>query len=196
MKKLLLLIVFSNCLLAEGFGERFAQAAMVRTTMSITYDGSYHRLKYPGGDVPENIGVCTDLIIRSYRKFGIDLQVLVHEDMKRNFSKYPARWGLSKPDKNIDHRRVPNLRRLFERKGAEIPLSDKLENYKTGDLVTWNVMGRPHIGIVSDYKTEDGKRPLFIHNIGRGPELMDFFDAFERTGHYRFHPATQDIRGD
>jgi len=171
------------------FGERVAKAAFARTSLDIRYDGSYHRLSYPGGDVPANIGVCTDVVIRTYRALGFDLQVLVHEDMTANFSTYPAIWQNTKPDKNIDHRRVPNLQTFFTRKGVQIPVSQNGYDYLPGDLVTWN-LGKNllHIGIVSTRHSADGKRPLIIHNIGSGPELDDALFSFTITGHYRYHP--------
>jgi uncharacterized protein len=173
-----------------GFGELLAEAAFSRTKLTIRYDGSYHRLSYPGGDVPADIGVCTDVVIRTYRTLGFDLQVLVHEDMMAHFSEYPTIWQNTKPDHNIDHRRVPNLQSFFARKGQEMPVSQRSVDYLPGDLVTWMV-GRnlPHIGIVSNQQSADGKRYLIIHNIGSGPKLEDCLFDFKITGHYRYHPA-------
>jgi uncharacterized protein YijF (DUF1287 family) len=163
------------------------RAALERTRQQVTYDGSYRAIGYPGGDVPANVGVCTDLVIRSYRKAGIDLQVRIHEDMARDFGAYPKRWGLHRPDRNIDHRRVPNLRRFLERSGAALPISALGAAYKPGDLVTWRLPGNlPHIGIVTEHLSPDGSRPLIVHNIGRGPDLEDMLFAYEITGHYRY----------
>jgi uncharacterized protein YijF (DUF1287 family) len=140
------------------------------------------------GDVPNDRGVCTDLVIRAYRAVGVDLQVLVHEDMKREFSAYPQMWGLRGPDKNIDHRRVPNLQKFFERAGAKLAVTKRSEDYKPGNLVTWMLPGNlPHIGIVSDRKTAEG-RPRILHNIGAGPVEDDILLAYPITGHYRFLP--------
>ena len=162
-------------------------AAMARRQIGVTvkYDPSYEKLSYPGGDVPMERGVCTDVVIRALRLKGIDLQKLVHEDMKRNFSAYPKRWGLKRPDKNIDHRRVPNLQTFFKRRGWSLPVTQKAADYKPGDLVTCTVGGNlPHIMIVSDRKSEDGT-PLIIHNIGGGTEEEDCLFMFPLDGHYR-----------
>ena len=146
-------------------------------------------LDYPGGDVAPNRGVCTDLIVRAYRAVGIDLQVLVHEDMQDNFDAYPNNWGLSRPDPNIDHRRVPNLRVFFARHGEAAAPSEHGLDYRPGELVTWKLGGRiPHIGIVTDELSADGERPLIVHNIGAGPNLEDMLFDHEVTGRYRFEP--------
>ena len=163
-------------------------AAMERLSHEVTYDGAYQRLDYPGGDVPDNIGVCTDLIVRAYRGVGIDLQQLVHEDMLSNFDAYPQLWGLSRPDSNIDHRRVPNLQAFFERHGEALEPSSDADNYQPGDVVTWMLPGNlPHIGIVNDEMSSDGLRPLVIHNIGDGPKMDDRLFEFPITGHYRYN---------
>lgn len=162
-------------------------AAVDRTKHTVRYDGAYRSIPYPNGDVPADVGVCTDVLIRSYRTIGIDLQRLVHEDMRAAFDEYPRDWGLSRPDTNIDHRRVPNLRRFFERHGASLPVSDNPEDYRPGDIVSWMLPNnRPHIGIVSNAMSEDGKRPLVVHNIGLGPKQDDMLFAFKITGHYRY----------
>ena len=171
---------------ATAFGDALAEAAMDRLTHRVRYDGSYRRMAYPGGDVPDEVGVCTDLVVRSYRALGIDLQQLVHEDMTVAFSAYPDRWGLSAPDPNIDHRRVPNLEVFFSRHGELLPVTDDPETYRPGDLVTWNLGPLPHIGIVSPIRTRDGRRPLVVHNIGRGPELEDMLFDYPIVGHFRF----------
>jgi uncharacterized protein YijF (DUF1287 family) len=170
--------------------ERTAQlvaAAIARTREPEVYDGSYQRIPYPMGDVAEDRGVCTDLVIRSYRALGVDLQQLVHEDMAREFAAYPQYWGLPGPDPNIDHRRVPNLETYFRRAGAALPISQDPAAYRAGDLVSWRLPGNlPHIGIVTDQRTPDGKRPIVAHNIGNGPELEDMLFAFPITGHFRY----------
>lgn len=172
----------------DNFSRRLVDAALARTMASVTYDGSYRKIGYPGGDVPDNIGVCTDVIIRCYRKLGIDLQKDVHEDMKKNFSLYPRNWGLKRPDTNIDHRRVPNLKTFFKRKGTKLPVSSSADDYKPGDLVTWMLPGNlPHIGIVTDKRSDDGLRPMIVHNIGAGPVLEDMLFSFKITGRYRYH---------
>lgn len=186
-----LLLVCTAPTLAQDSTDEFArslvQAALDRTAHHVDYDGSYHRIDYPGGDVPDNIGVCTDVIVRSYRVIGIDLQQLVHEDMTADFGAYPAIWGLSRPDPNIDHRRVPNLRTFFERNGTVLSTSENPGEYRPGDLVTWTLPGNlPHIGIVTDARSRDGLRPLVVHNIGAGPKLEDTLFAYPITGHYRY----------
>jgi len=163
-------------------------AAIEQTTRAVTYDGSYRRITYPGGDVPAEIGVCSDVVVRAYRALGLDLQVKVHEDMRRAFRAYPQLWGLPGPDANIDHRRVPNLQTFFRRAGAALPVSSAADAYRAGDLVTWMLPGNlPHIGIVSDRSSPSGT-PLVVHNIGRGPQVEDMLFAYPITGHYRYCP--------
>jgi uncharacterized protein len=162
-------------------------AARRQTLAAVTYDGSYTRIGYPMGDVPADRGVCTDVVIRAYRAVGIDLQVLVHEDMRANFNLYPRLWGLSRPDTNIDHRRVPNLQKFLERANARVAAAGGVAGYLPGDLVTWMLPGNlPHIGIVSDRRAAGTDRPLVIHNIGAGPKEEDMLLAYPVTGHYRF----------
>jgi uncharacterized protein YijF (DUF1287 family) len=163
-------------------------SAVAQTHTPVRYDGSYRRIPSPGGDVPENIGVCTDVVIRAYRGTGVDLQVRVHEDMRRAFSSYPRQWGMAAPDSNIDHRRVPNLQTFFRRAGAGLPISREAAAYRPGDLVTWMLPGNlPHIGIVTGEKSSSGV-PLVVHNIGRGPEIEDTLFRYPITGHYRYPP--------
>lgn len=172
---------------SASLGERLAEAAIERTAHEVTYDGSYRSIPYPGGDVPDHVGVCTDVVIRAYRALGIDLQKDVHEEMTAHFEAFPPRWGLARPDPNIDHRRVPNLQVLFERRGESLPVTADAGSYAVGDLVTWRVAGRlPHIGIVTGRRSTDGQRPLIVHNIGRGPELDDMLFVHPITGHYRY----------
>lgn len=195
MKNLIILFLCSLILLpvqsVAVTSEALVKAAIERTSFRVVYDGSYHSIKYPDGDVPKSIGVCTDVVIRSYRKIGIDLQKLVHQDIKENFSRYPSKriWGLSRPDTNIDHRRVPNLQIFFSRFGQVLSISNKPEEYSPGDLVTWMIPGNlPHIGIVTDkYNAETGN-PMIVHNIGRGPKLEDMLFSYNITGHYKYLP--------
>lgn len=174
------------------FSEELAMAALARTMHKVRYDGRYLKIAYPMGDVPENMGVCTDVVIRSYRELGIDLQKDLHEDIRRNFSKYPSkkRWGLRRPDTNIDHRRVYNLQAFFERKGESIPITHDPRDYKPGDLVTWQVGPKlPHIGVVLDIVSDDDSfRHLIAHNIGEGPVIEDILFRYRITGHYRYRP--------
>ena len=173
---------------SSTFATKLAHAALDRTAQTVRYEPAYVKLTYPGGDVPADTGVCTDEIIRAYRALGQDLQKLVHEDMKANFSAYPKNWGLSKTDTNIDHRRVPNLQTFFKRRGASLPVTDKPTDYLPGDLITCTVPPHlPHIALV--VPAPDGsERPWIVHNIGHGPKLEDRLFEFPITGHYRWHP--------
>lgn len=165
----------------------FVKAARAQIGQTVRYDPAYRVLSYPNGDVPIISGVCSDVVIRALRaSAGIDLQQAVHEDMQGHFSLYPKQWKLKKPDQNIDHRRVLNLQTYFRRKGYEIPLSDKPEDFKPGDLVTATVPPNlPHIMIVSDRMAIMSNRPLAIHNIGQGVKEEDRLFEFKMTGHYR-----------
>lgn len=165
-------------------------AARQQIGVTILYDPAYISLAYPGGDVPRAQGVCTDVVIRAYRDaFGADLQRLVHEDMAENFSAYPKIWGLSRTDRNIDHRRVPNLRTFWKRQGASLPISQKPDDWQPGDIFTSMVGGRlPHTGIVSDRIAANGN-PLVIHNIGAGTREEDVLFAHDLNGHYRWNLA-------
>ena len=172
-----------------GTGEKIVDAARKQIGVTLSYDPAYTAMEYPGGDVPRERGVCTDVIIRALRDgLGKDLQKLVHEDMKADFSKYPKNWGLKRPDKNIDHRRVPNLMAFFGRKHSSLPVGEKKDpdKFLPGDLVTCTVPPNlPHIMIVSDRKSADGI-PLVIHNIGGGAKEEDRLGDFPLTGHYRW----------
>lgn len=173
--------------LANDFSDKLVKAARERTLHRETYDGAYSRIGYPMGDVPNDRGVCTDLVIRAYRAINVDLQVLVHEDMVRHFSAYPKQWQLRHPDRNIDHRRVPNLQTFLARAGAAKPVSQAQETYVAGDLVTWMLPGNlPHIGMVSDRFVPGSRRPMVIHNIGAGPVEDDSLFSYPITGHYRY----------
>jgi len=191
MKRLFLLLFLLNFCI--GFSQTsisqkdLSSSALELTNQKVVYDPTYFSIDYPNGDIPSNKGVCTDVIIRAYRSLGIDLQKEVHEDMKDNFSAYPKIWGLKTTDKNIDHRRVPNLMTFFKRKGAEIPISMNPSDYVPGDIISWNLGGAiTHIGIVTDKKSSDGKRNLIVHNIGKGQVLEDCLFDFKIIGHYRY----------
>lgn len=175
------------CLPAAAFqGEELASAAKTQIGVTLKYDLRYEKLAYPGGDVPRERGVCTDVVIRAYRQLGIDLQQLVHEDMKSAWKAYPGLWQLRAPDRNIDHRRVPNLQAFFTRHGTPLKPSRSPRDYLPGDIVTWTVPPRlPHVGIVAAEKSDAGV-PLIIHNIGSGTKLEDRLFEFPITGHYRF----------
>jgi uncharacterized protein len=175
-------------LAAEPWAEKLITAAEAQVGVTMSYDPAYRRLSFPGGDVPRAAGVCTDVVIRAYRDaLGIDLQRQVNADMRRNFAAYPKIWGLGRTDTNIDHRRVPNLKVFFKRKGADKPVSTSGADYLPGDLVTQMLHGNlPHIAIVSNRQNTDQSRPLVIHNIGGGAKIEDTLFAYEITGRYRY----------
>jgi uncharacterized protein len=166
---------------------RLIAAARRQVGVTLSYDPAYTRLAFPGGDVPRAKGVCTDVVIRAYRDaFGLDLQALVNADMRSAFSAYPKRWGLRAPDRNIDHRRVPNLQTFFARKQVRRALPADWSGWHAGDIFTCLVGGNlPHIGIVSDRRTIGG-RPLVIHNIGSGAREEDAIGDHPLTGRYRW----------
>lgn len=170
-----------------NFQDRLADSALTLTQQHVRYDPAYFRIGYPNGDVPADRGVCTDVVVRGYRKLGIDLQREVHEDMKAHFSEYPQQWGLTKPDRNIDHRRVPNLMTFFSRHGVAKPITMEAKDYAPGDIVCWNLGGSvTHIGIVSAIRSRNGRCNMIIHNIGAGQVLEDCLFDFKIIGHYRY----------
>jgi len=172
-----------------GFFDRLADSALVLTYQDVRYDPAYYAIDYPNGDVPPDRGVCTDVVIRAYRKLGIDLQKEVHEDMRAHFDQYPKNWGLNGTDRSIDHRRVPNLMTFFARQGSTQPTSRSAAAYQPGDIVCWDLgRGLTHIGIVSHRWSADKKRPLIVHNIGSGQVLADCLFSFTIIGHYRYGP--------
>lgn len=187
MRWMLVLAMMVLPLGAEEGGAKIVEAARKQVGVTLSYDPAYVALKYPGGDLPREKGVCTDVVIRALRDgLGLDLQKLVHEDMKANFAAYPKNWGLSRPDKNIDHRRVPNLQAFFKRRGFSLKVTKEAEKFQPGDLVTCTVPPHlPHVMIVSDKKTAEGV-PLVIHNIGRGAREEDVLFTYPLTGHYRW----------
>ena len=188
----LLFLSLSANSIAASYSDRLVNAAIERTYHKVTYDGSYRRIGFPYGDVASNKGVCTDVVIRAYRKLGIDLQQRVNEDMWQRFYEYPSfrKWGLVKPDSNIDHRRVPNLRSFFAKNGINLPIAKNASDYRPGDIVTWNISpSLPHIGIVTNLISNDLKRPIIAHNIGKGPQLEDVLFKLRITGHYRYLPG-------
>lgn len=167
-------------------GVKLTQDAKKQIGVTTGYDPAYRKLAFPRGDVPIETGVCTDVIIRAYRLQNIDLQQLVNHDMKSNWSAYPKTWGLKSTDKNIDHRRVPNLEVFFARQGQTLSTTDK-DSFQTGDIVSWRLPNNnlPHIGIVSDKVAADGT-PLIIHNIGQGTQEENILFAYPIKGHYRY----------
>jgi uncharacterized protein YijF (DUF1287 family) len=180
------------CLLVAAFPARADQAldlvAAARAQVGTTrlYDPSYQTIAYPMGDVPLERGVCSDVVIRAFRAVGLDLQEAVHRDMARHFAAYPQLWGLSSTDRNIDHRRVPNLATYFTRRGNALGVTEDPADYAPGDVVAWVLgNGRPHVGLVSDRRSADGLRPLMIHNIGAGAREEDVLLDYKITGHFR-----------
>ena len=172
---------------APAVVKQVVEAAIEQTSYTTGYDPSYVKIDYPNGDVPLETGVCTDVIIRAFRKGGVDLQKEVHEDMQSNFAAYPTQWGLTKTDANIDHRRVPNLMTYFERRGKSLPLTTKGEDYRPGDLVTWDLGNKaPHIGMVTNLWSEETGQFLIVHNIGGGVRTEDVLFNWRVTGHYRY----------
>jgi uncharacterized protein YijF (DUF1287 family) len=167
--------------------QNLVSTAIERTHHTVRYDPAYVRIPYPGGDVPEGTGVCTDEIIRIYRAVGIDLQKDVHEDMVNNLSAYPKKWHGTRPDSNIDHRRVPNLMVFFARHGESLPLTTHPQDFHPGDLVTYDLGGGvPHIAVVVDRRGWGGSY-LIVHNIGQGPKMEDALFNWKITGHYRYY---------
>ncbi len=180
-------LAIDRLLADEAFGMRLAGAALQRTQSSVSYDGAYYSIGYPMGDVPEGRGVGADVLVRSYRTLGIDLQQLVHEDMEENFRFYPQLWGLKKTDTNIDHRRVPNLLRFFARNGQEIPVSRVPSDYVFGDLVAWRLPdGETHVAVVVPGPGTRHEERWVVHNKGEGVEWVDSLLDHEIVGHYRY----------
>lgn len=191
--KSLLAVMLSIALLTPAIaantvssGDKLAVDAKKQIGVTTSYDPTYRKLEFPRGDVPQETGVCTDVVVRAYRLQNIDLQQLINVDMKANFSAYPKIWGLKSTDKNIDHRRVPNIETYLERHGQSLSMTDK-DSFKTGDIVSWRLPNSnlPHIGVVSDKSADDGT-PLIIHNIGRGTQEENILFAYPIHGHYRY----------
>ena len=167
--------------------KKVIDSAIEQTTQTVGYDPAYVKLDYPGGDVPLRTGVCADVIVRSLRRAGVDLQKEIHEDMKRNFAAYPKMWGLARPDSNIDHRRVPNLMTYFKRTGKALEITADSKDYLPGDVVAWELdNGLLHIGIVSNVRPGGGERHAMVHNIGAGARLEDVLFSWRIIGHYRY----------
>ena len=188
MAALLSIALFTPAIAANPIssGDKLALDAKKQIGVTISYDPTYRKLDFPRGDVPQETGVCTDVVVRAYRLQNIDLQQLLNVDMKSNFSAYPKTWGLKSTDKNIDHRRVPNIETYFERHGQSLSMTDE-SSFKAGDIVSWRLPNSnlPHIGIVSDKSASDGT-PLIIHNIGRGTQEENILFAYPIYGHYRY----------
>ena len=167
--------------------KQLVAAAIEQTGYTLSYDPAYVKLDYPGGDIPLERGACSDVIVRAFRKDGIDLQKEVHEDMARHFSAYPQKWGLAGPDSNIDHRRVPNLMTFFERQGKDLSITSNPQDYQPGDVVAWQLDGgATHIGMVTNILSENGGGLQVVHNIGAGVRVEDVLFAWQIIGHYRY----------
>jgi len=196
MRRLILALALSTLaapVLAGAVPSRLTEAARDQVGVTVTYDPAYVVLTFPGGDLPRDRGVCTDVVIRALRDaWGIDLQLAINRDMKAAFAEYPALWGLTTTDRNIDHRRVENLATLFNRVGAGLDLTDEPTPYLPGDIVTWTLPGNlPHIGIVSDRLAKDGT-PLVLHKIGAGAQEENILFAHPMTGHFRLSASAVD----
>ncbi len=183
----LLFLAIAETIGQTGVYLQLSDAALELTEQYVRYDPAYYRIGYPNGDIPSDKGVCTDVVIRAYRKLGIDLQQEVHVDMSANFNQYPNIWGLKRTDTNIDHRRVPNLMTFFTRHGVVRKISNEAADYLPGDIVCWNLGGgTTHIGIVVDKKSTDKQRYLIVHNIGNGQVLEDCLFSYKIIGHYQY----------
>jgi uncharacterized protein len=185
------LLLFSSALAqqppASSNAKTITKAALSQIGKTLYYNPAYATLAYPNGDVPLERGVCTDVVIRAFRAVGVDLQRLVHEDMRRAFTLYPKLWGLSRPDRNIDHRRVANLEVFLTRRGKKIALSKRGLDYRAGDVVTWTLpSGRLHIGVVTDKLDSSGQRPLVVHNVGAGAQLEDILFVYTLRMRFRY----------
>lgn len=167
--------------------KQFIEAAIEQSKLTTGYDPSYVGIAYPNGDVSSDTGVCSDVIVRSFRKSGIDLQKEVHEDMKRAWSEYPRKWGAQGTDTNIDHRRVLNLMTWFNRQNKSLPITTERADYQPGDVVAWELSdGVEHIGIMTNLSSEADKHYLVVHNIGAGAKVEDVLFAWKIIGHYRY----------
>ena len=187
MRRTLVAWLVCACPLFSQSNFQLQQSALIQVGTTTRYDGRYQRIAYPNGDVDQRSGVCSDVVIRAFRRHNIDLQKLVHDDMTAHFSEYPQRWGLLAPDANIDHRRVPNLMTFFRRAGKQLPITHDPQDYRAGDLVAWDLGGGiTHIGIVSEKQAPLSSRRKIIHNIGRGVQVEDILFEYRIIGHYRY----------
>jgi len=175
--------------ITDPFVAALVASALRQTGQTHFYDPAYTQLDYPGGDVPLERGVCADVIVRACRAGGLDLQKEVHEAMTPRFRDYPQLWGPRGPDANIDHRRVANLRVYFRRFAQTLPVTDRGDDYAPGDVVVWQLpQNRLHIGLVIDRRSDDGRRPLVVHNVGRGTRAEDVLTAWPILDHFRLRP--------
>jgi uncharacterized protein YijF (DUF1287 family) len=183
-------LVATGTAVASDKVPRLLEVGYAQVGVTRYYDPAYVRLAFPGGDVDSERGVCSDVIVRAFRAVDVDLQQEVNRDMRANFAAYPKIWGLRKPDSNIDHRRVPNLETWFRRQGKALRPGLDAKNYTAGDVVSWRLeTGQPHIGLVTDRRSRDGRRPLILHNIGDGARVEDVLFQWRPIGHFRYFPA-------
>jgi uncharacterized protein YijF (DUF1287 family) len=167
--------------------KQFIEAAIEQSKVTTGYDPSYAKIDYPNGDVSSDTGVCSDVVVRAFRKAGIDLQKEVHEDMTRAWSEYPKKWGARGTDTSIDHRRVLNLTNYFDRQGKSQPITTDRADYLPGDVVAWELSdGVEHIGILTNLSSEADQHYLIVHNIGAGARVEDVLLAWKIIGHYRY----------
>lgn len=167
--------------------KNFVEAAIEQSKVTTGYDPSWVKIDYPNGDVSSDTGVCSDVVVRAFRKAGVDLQKEVHEDMTRAWSEYPRKWGASGTDTNIDHRRVLNLTTYFDRQGKSLPITNDRADYLPGDVVAWELSdGVEHIGILTNLSSEPDKHYLIVHNIGAGARVEDVLLSWKIIGHYRY----------
>lgn len=192
MKKILIILILPMLLAFTNINlptkvQKVIDHAKWQSTQYVIYDGSYVKLDYPGGDVPSHKGVCTDVIIRAYRNINIDLQVLIHVDMKKALDVYNKKYKTKTIDANIDHRRTQNIETYLTRQGAKLPITNNGLDYKPGDIVFWDI-AHGHVGIVVDEKVPGTNRYYVVHNIGGGPQQNDFIFSAPIIGHYRWYP--------
>ena len=167
--------------------KQFIDGAVEQSKVTTGYDPSYVKLDYPNGDVSSDTGVCSDVVVRAFRKAGIDLQKEVHEDMKLAWDEYPRKWGAKGTDSNIDHRRVLNLTTYFDRQGKSLAVSNNRDDYLPGDIVAWELSdGVEHIGILTNLSSDSDNHYLIVHNIGAGARIEDVLLAWKIIGHYRY----------
>ncbi len=167
--------------------KQFLEAAIEQSKITTGYDPAWVKIDYPNGDVAPETGVCSDVVVRAFRKTGIDLQKEVHEDMVQAWAEYPKRWGARGTDRNIDHRRVLNLMTFLRREGKSLPVTDNRADYLPGDVVAWELSdGIEHIGILTNHSADSTGHYLIVHNIGAGARVEDVLMSWKIIGHYRY----------
>ena len=180
-------LLISNLKETKSFGNQLAAAALAHSGDAVSYDPAYYRIAYPNGDVPSNKGVAADVLVRCFRSMGLDLQELVHVDMAGHFRLYPQLWGAAGPDTNIDHRRVANLQRFFERHGETIETTRNTADYRPGDIVVWSLANaETHIGIVVPGPGDRGGEAWVVHNMGTGVKWENVLFDYPIQRHFRY----------